>query len=785
MIRRQRSLGNGKRTLSVRSDYVQTSTGDSPVADFVVRWWPLLLVGGLLGLGGAYAYGKLGPASYQSSALVQVRADPSSNRPATDSQIAAIGIAAAAVAPPVLDRMSQALKSDGINLGPTDLVDMSLSNKLTVAPIKGSSAITVAATYENPATAQAIADKAAAVIVDDAANQARNDANARQTELQTNLDQARADLSGAQLFQREQDLQQRLQTQQTLLLQLQSSYQQSLQQQVQVALLMQQAQTPQGPQTPVPTADQQRQLNSLSTTAAQALATELANLKTQQDTAQQSIDEIDAQLGSVTKQLSLLPDPTATANPASGGTPGALDITGKIASLQQQQDQLRDQLGQQQVLEKSVSDLTKQRDDLRAQIRTLQSQIQQATGSQQTQVQQRQQQQQQIQQQIQREQGQQGMIKAQIDTIVPLKNQPDLTNEQQARLQALNMDVSNSKIRIQQLNDQLQVLSQSGTSTAATDDTVKLFQKQLVDIQAAEVGVEKQLKDAQDSSAALQQAIGPNSASTLQTLGNQILQQQQAQRNLDATDKQNQTQRATLVQQQQDLQRQKDAARAQLLQIQRQQQQDIQQQAQLGQHDIQAQVVQNGSASNTAANAGIPAGLMDQSTGLRDDLVTQMSQQEQQVRGAIAGLQAQLDDVHAAQAALPVKLDGAQAAAQVIASSQRISVLSQELTRLLVSGASGDGPLQRLGPAAPAIPAGGGLRLLPLGAAAGVAVGCVLAYLLHLLSRARRTRTPRPWSGASSRALPAGRPAPLARQGAQLASSRVHSSRIRSPARGV
>jgi uncharacterized protein involved in exopolysaccharide biosynthesis len=349
---------------------------ESPLAGFVGRWWPLLLIGSLLGLGAGFAYGKLGPAVYQSSALFQVRPDPNSTRPAPDAQVTAIGYAAQALSPAGLEHVSQALQQDGITLGSSELLSMSQSNRLTVQPIKGSSAIVVTAVTDDPTVALRVADRVASVVVDDAANQARAASQNRRRELQDNIDRAREQLVNAQLYQREQDLEQRLQQQRPLLLQLQGSYQQTLQQQLQLELA---ARPPDAnaSDTPAPTPEQARQLSSLSATATGAVSSELAMLKSQAASAEAAIADLDSQLGSVHDQLSALPDPAPTGT-SQQATP-ALDLTGKISALQDQQARIKDQQGQMQVLDKRVHDLQTQRDDLRAEARGLQGQIQQTT----------------------------------------------------------------------------------------------------------------------------------------------------------------------------------------------------------------------------------------------------------------------------------------------------------------------------------------------------------------------------------------------------------------------
>jgi hypothetical protein len=763
--RPQRALGSDRHGLALRNGDARAGgeSSDSPLVDFVRRWWAVLLVGSVLGAAGGYVYGKLGPTSYQSLALLQVRSDPGSSRPATDAQIAALGFAAQAVAPQVLDHVSQALRQDGTYILSADLQAMTQTNRLTVQPVKGSSALTITATYDDPAVAQSLADNLAAAVVDDAATQARAESDNRHKELQDNIDRTHGVLSSAQLYQHEQDLQQRLQTQQALLLQLQSSYQQSLQQQVQVALLLRPQPTP--TEVPAPNPDQQRQLNSLSATSAQALTAELAMLKGQQDVAQQTIDELDGQLASVRGQLSGLPDPTgATATPVPRTQP--LDPTGKIADLQQQQTQLRDQLGQQTQLEKQEHDVQVQSNDLHNQLRTLQTQSQQAVLTQQTSDQQRQQQQQQATDALQRERDHLGLLKATLDTIVPLKGQTALNDAQLIQLQSVNAQIADSKSKTEGLNAQLQQLQQSASTSVTTTATVALLQKQLQDTQQASKVADAQLADAQSRRAALQKTLGPNPNGTLQTLSDQIAQLQQQQRDQDQSDKQAQTLWTTLKQQEQDLLRQRESARSQLLQAQREQQQDIQRQTDLSQRDIQTQVAQT--PRQTAASSG-PAGpdLMNTSTDLRDGLQSQLQQQQQQVTASIADVTAQLDLVHSQQAALPDKMDPAQAAVQSNVAAQRLALLTQEYTRLLVAEANGVGPLERFGPAAPATPIASQNRMLPVGVAGGLGLAAVLALLMQLVLNARRNRsTPPPTvNGNGNGAAPSGNRYLVRRQG--------------------
>lgn len=743
MTRPQRALGSGTRAMLVRNaDPVAVpQTGDSPLSAFIRRWWVLLLIGSLLGLGAGYAYSKLGPTSYQSTALLQVRADPSSTRPATDAQIAAIGFATQATAPSVLDHVSQALKQGGFIIGLSDLLTMTQSNKLTAQPIKGSSAITIQASSENAATAQAIADTVAGVAVDDAAGQAQAEADNRTRTVQESIDRARAELQSAQLFQREQDLQQRLQTQQAELIQLQNSFTQTLQQQVQIELLMRQQSAPVA-QAPVATADQQRQLSTLSTTAIQALADETAMLNTQQGSTSQTIADIDTQLASVRAQLSTLPDLTAVGDQSATQPSQSVDVVARITNLQQQQNQLRDQQGQELLLEKQEHDLQVQANDLHQQLRALQAQIQQTNLTQQTQDRQSQQQQQQLQDLIQSELNRQGLLKATIDAIVPLKGQTDLTNAQQVQLQSANSQLADSRQKLNSLNAQIQQLGQTGSGSATTTAaTVQLLQKQLQDAQAASTAADAQFKDAQTHRATLQQALGLNPAGAIQSLGDQIQQLQQRQHDQDTSDKLVQSQWLTLKQQETDLVRQKQAAQSDLLAVQRGLQADIQRQADLGQRDIQTQVAQSGQqASLASVPAPLPVSLINDAADQRQGLLKQISDQEQQLSITMADLRSQLDEVHRAEAALPTKLDPTQAAVQATVAAQQLGQLSQEYTRLLVLQANGVGPLVRFGSATPAQAAGGQMRMLPLGAAGGLALAAGLAYLLQLLLHVRSRR---------------------------------------------
>lgn len=770
MSRSQRVLSNGRHGLAIRNNdsYAAQETPDSPLVDFVRRWWVLLVIGTALGAAGGYVYGKLGPTSYQSLALLQVRADPSSSRPASDGQIAALAFAAEAIAPPVLNRVSQSLQQQGTYILPIDLQLMTQTNKLTVQPVKGSSALTITATYDDPSIAQSLADNLASAVVDDAASQAKAESDNRHKELQDNLDRTHEVLSSAQLYQHEQELQQRLQTQQALLLQLQTTYQQSLQQQVQVALLLRQAQ-PTTTDVPTPTADQQRQLNNLSATSTQALSAELAMLKDQQNTAQSTMDELDGQLASVRAQLNGLPDPTAaTPTPTTAADKSlALDATGKIAGLQDKLNQLRDQQGQELQLEKREHDLQLQSNDLHNQARTLQTQTQQAVLTQQAQDQQRQQQQQQITSQLQVERSHLSLLKATLDTIVPLKDQTDLNNQQQIQLQSVNTQIGDSKSKIDGLNAQQQQLAQSAGTSATTAATVALLQKQLQDTQAATTSVDAQLADAQSQRAALQKTLGPNPTGAIQSLSDQITQLQQQQRAQDLADSKAQTLWTTLKQQEQDLVRQRETARGQLLEAQRQQQQDIQRRTDLSQHDIQAQVAQ---APRAAPATNPDSDLMNTSADLRDGLLGQLRDQQQQVTASIADVMAQLDQVHKAQAALPDKMDPVQATIQSTVAAQRLTLLTQELTRLLVAEANGVGPLERFGPAAPATAVAGSTRMLPFGAAAGFGVAAVLAFLVQLVVNARRSRWSRP-SGGNGEELPTGRV--LARRESPLTSSGI------------
>lgn len=198
-----------------------------PVLEFALRWWWLLALGVLLGVVVAVAYSKMGPVTYESTALVQVSAN--TNTDPTDkagqARSAATNFAAEGESTRMYDLVAQALPAS-VAITAEDLDEMARSGLLDVEQRRGTNFIQITVFDPEAERAQIIADTFASVMVADVNNRSRDQALAREQELQNQIDFTRQQLAAAELFSRERQLESDLRDQQQRLLTLQGSYQQ-------------------------------------------------------------------------------------------------------------------------------------------------------------------------------------------------------------------------------------------------------------------------------------------------------------------------------------------------------------------------------------------------------------------------------------------------------------------------------------------------------------------------------------------------------------------------------
>jgi uncharacterized protein involved in exopolysaccharide biosynthesis len=194
-----------------------------------MRWWWLLAIGVVLGAIGAVAYTKAGPTSFTSTALVQVPAqtgtDPTAN--AAQARSATANYAASGSSTRMYDLVSQALKGK-LDVTATDLQKLEQSGALSITPQRTANFFGITVIDKDPDRAELLANTFAQVMVQDAADNAKSQFDARQTQLQQQIDFTRQQLTTAQLYQNQRDLQNQLSGYRTTLLALQSSREQDL-----------------------------------------------------------------------------------------------------------------------------------------------------------------------------------------------------------------------------------------------------------------------------------------------------------------------------------------------------------------------------------------------------------------------------------------------------------------------------------------------------------------------------------------------------------------------------
>jgi uncharacterized protein involved in exopolysaccharide biosynthesis len=200
-----------------------------PLMQFARRWWWLLLAGAIVGFGLAIVYSRVGPVPYESTALVQV-VSPSgatTTEKADQAQTATANFAAEVASPRIYTLTSQKLAGQ-INLTASDFEAMERDGSLAISPMRGSNFIKIVVSDPDPDRARLIAGTMASVFVDDITSRAAASNEARQTQVNQQIEFTRQQLATAALRQREIDLSKDLRDQQSLLLNLQTNYQEEL-----------------------------------------------------------------------------------------------------------------------------------------------------------------------------------------------------------------------------------------------------------------------------------------------------------------------------------------------------------------------------------------------------------------------------------------------------------------------------------------------------------------------------------------------------------------------------
>jgi capsular polysaccharide biosynthesis protein len=291
-----------------------------PYLAFALRWWWLLILGGVIGLVGGFVYLRYGPLPYVSVAQVQVPPQTTANPNASSGQAAAAttNYGAEATTSQIFTLVSQELAGT-LNLSASELLLLQQNGDIVIKPVKGTNFISITVTDTDHHRAQVIADTIATVFVRDVNERASAQIDARTALLEQQISVTSQRYLTARLNQRLEELQANLTNQRTMLLQLQSSYQQELQNQAQL--------------DKINAANGQQTSPEINATRAQWLNT----LNSQISDVDKNVKDLMSQIADVKGQLAKLPDstdPSVSAAFASAYGQQLQDLTRNYAQLQ-------------------------------------------------------------------------------------------------------------------------------------------------------------------------------------------------------------------------------------------------------------------------------------------------------------------------------------------------------------------------------------------------------------------------------------------------------------------
>jgi capsular polysaccharide biosynthesis protein len=200
-----------------------------PLMQFARRWWWLLAIGAIIGIAAAVTYSRTGPIPYESTALMQVvtPSGATTTEQADQARTAAANFAAEVASPRIYTLTSQALVGQ-LDITASDLEAMERAGTLVIAPMRTSNFIRIVVTDPDPDRAKLIADTISQVFVNDIGVRTKASYEARQAQVNDQIEFTRDQLATSALRQREIDLKESIRDQQSALLTLQTSYQQEL-----------------------------------------------------------------------------------------------------------------------------------------------------------------------------------------------------------------------------------------------------------------------------------------------------------------------------------------------------------------------------------------------------------------------------------------------------------------------------------------------------------------------------------------------------------------------------
>ena len=301
------------------ADEEMRPTGPDPYLAFALRWWWLIVLGAVIGIGGAFAYAAYGPIPYQSVAQVQVPPQTTTNPNANANQsiTATTNYTAEATTSQIFSLVSKELGTT-LPLSASDLTLLQQDGKIDIRATKGTNFIVITVTDADRGKARLLADTIATVFVRDVNGRAGAQIDARQQLLEGQNDLTGQRYLTSRLNQRQEELQASLTTQRASLLQLQASYQQELQRQAEADRLS----GTNGPPSPQIVATRAQWLDTINNQISQV---------------QNNLRDTNTQLDDVRAQLVKLPgsaDPSVSAAFASAYGEQLQSLTRDYAQLQ-------------------------------------------------------------------------------------------------------------------------------------------------------------------------------------------------------------------------------------------------------------------------------------------------------------------------------------------------------------------------------------------------------------------------------------------------------------------
>ena len=197
-------VGADRPSVSAPTARRASRASDVTLGRFLLRWSWVLVLTMVLGAAGGWAFLQYGPVQYQSRALLTVRPqlDPSgepivSTNPAR-YQATVQALAGQAASPAVYETTSRIL-APFLTISGDEIAALVQAGRIQVAPVGGSSYVSVTATDTDPQRAWLLADGYARGLLEDLTSQTRAVGDRRRVELTTQIDVLQQQLAAVPL----------------------------------------------------------------------------------------------------------------------------------------------------------------------------------------------------------------------------------------------------------------------------------------------------------------------------------------------------------------------------------------------------------------------------------------------------------------------------------------------------------------------------------------------------------------------------------------------------------